>query len=231
MPSTPDPDAPALNPDGTLKDASELEFFNSPSDKIPIPRMATGGESDSDAEKSVAAGTSNKRKVDQTKFMDALRREKRTAAAKASSDEDETAEPKTKTAKKGAPKAKKPTAAAKKKADQAKKVKAAKDKDLAKVNKEVLQQNAAPTTTGSQPSAPNVQPHPPKNATINANKDVVDEKGQKDVIDIESDSDDSEPHIQKAQRGKDVQASFVSATKEVDGKERSGVICIFCRSV
>ena len=31
-----DNDAPALNPDGTLKDAMELEFFHSPSDALPI---------------------------------------------------------------------------------------------------------------------------------------------------------------------------------------------------
>jgi len=30
------PEAPALHPDGTLKDASEITWYNSPSDATPI---------------------------------------------------------------------------------------------------------------------------------------------------------------------------------------------------
>lgn len=33
-------DTPALNPDGTLKNASELDFFHSPSDNQLLPKVA-----------------------------------------------------------------------------------------------------------------------------------------------------------------------------------------------
>lgn len=35
-----DEDNPALNTDGTYKDASEMDFFRSPSDTVPLPRTS-----------------------------------------------------------------------------------------------------------------------------------------------------------------------------------------------
>lgn len=41
-------DNPALNADGTLKDASEIEFFNSPSDNRPLRKISHTATSDDD---------------------------------------------------------------------------------------------------------------------------------------------------------------------------------------
>jgi hypothetical protein len=49
----PDPDAPALNDDGTLKDATELEWINSPSDEsrpITLDNRRKRKRSDSSAQ-------------------------------------------------------------------------------------------------------------------------------------------------------------------------------------
>ncbi|KAG2079758.1 uncharacterized protein F5147DRAFT_784785 [Suillus discolor] len=34
----------ALNADGTLKDASEITFFNDPDDKVPLPQVASSAQ-------------------------------------------------------------------------------------------------------------------------------------------------------------------------------------------
>jgi hypothetical protein len=45
----PDPDAPALNDDSTLKDATEIEWFNSPSDESRPIGLATRKRKRSDS--------------------------------------------------------------------------------------------------------------------------------------------------------------------------------------
>ncbi|KAG2080597.1 uncharacterized protein F5147DRAFT_784180 [Suillus discolor] len=37
-------DCCALNADGTLKDASEITFFNDPDDKVPLPQVASSAQ-------------------------------------------------------------------------------------------------------------------------------------------------------------------------------------------
>jgi len=46
MPSQPDPDQCALDKNGQLKDAKDITFFHSPSDKSPIPLPPMGGETE-----------------------------------------------------------------------------------------------------------------------------------------------------------------------------------------
>ena len=48
MPSQPDPDQCALDENGQLKDAKDITFFHSPSDKSPIPLPPVGGETGTD---------------------------------------------------------------------------------------------------------------------------------------------------------------------------------------
>ena len=48
MPSQPNPDQCALDKDGQLKDAKDIPWFNSPSDKNTIPLLPVKGDTVTD---------------------------------------------------------------------------------------------------------------------------------------------------------------------------------------
>jgi hypothetical protein len=200
----PDPDAPALNADGTLKDASKLDFVFSPSHSrrgSPSPSATTQDESvddqeDEPSETEVGHGK-RKRTVkvrdDAVKSLKEKEVEGNVGTSNAVSDSEQP------------PKKKKKKPASKRKSTTSKKPE---------------------TTKKKPPNTPAVVPQPPV-------EPVPAEKGPSDVIAPQPVQPAliSNNKRTKTEATSDISANFEIEKREVDGRKVTWYHCLYCRSV